>query len=161
MNDPKDLGVATTNNGVDNPERTPSRGMPGKNRGWRTGVSSAAVGTAIVFLLNLSTTIWALSTHDLVYGSASLYEGSCTTTKQLNTGIHFLINVFSSVILSSSNYTMQCLSSPTRIEIDEAHGKGEWLDIGVPSVRNLSYISKKKKFLWFLIGLSSIPLHLL
>ena len=28
-------------------------------------------------------------------------------------------------------------SFPTRKEIDRAHAKGDWLDIGIPSVRNI------------------------
>ena len=56
---------------------------------------------------------------------------------------------------------MQCLSSPTRSEIDKAHSQGIWLDIGVPSVRNLRRLSKTRIVLWWLLAISSIPLHLL
>lgn len=56
---------------------------------------------------------------------------------------------------------MQCLSSPERGEIDKAHCKGIWLDIGVPSVRNLRRISATRILLWWLLALSSIPLRLL
>ena len=56
---------------------------------------------------------------------------------------------------------MQCLSSPTRNEIDKAHSQGIWLDIGVPSVRNLRKLSTTRIILWWLLAISSIPLHLL
>ena len=56
---------------------------------------------------------------------------------------------------------MQCLSSPTRSEIDKAHSQGIWLDIGVPSVRNLRRLSTARIVLWWLLAFSSIPLHLL
>lgn len=56
---------------------------------------------------------------------------------------------------------MQCLSSPTRSEIDKAHGQGVWLDIGVPSVRNLRRLSTSRIVLWWLLAISSVPLHLL
>lgn len=56
---------------------------------------------------------------------------------------------------------MQCLSSPTRSEIDKAHGQGIWLDIGVPSIRNLRRLSTTRIVLWWLLAISSIPLHLL
>lgn len=36
-----------------------------------------------------------------------------------------------------------------------------WLDIGVPSLRNLRRISTRRVVLWWLLALSSIPLHLL
>jgi hypothetical protein len=72
-----------------------------------------------------------------------------------------LINALSTILLSASNYTMQCLSAPTRSEVDDAHSTGKWLDIGVPSVRNLGRIARKRVILWWLLGASSLPLHLL
>jgi hypothetical protein len=54
---------------------------------------------------------------------------------------------------------MQRLVAPTRKEIDDAHAKRKWLDIGIPSVRNLTLINKTRVFLWLLLGLSSVPLH--
>ena len=56
---------------------------------------------------------------------------------------------------------MQCLTAPTRTDIDEAHAKGRRLDIGILSVRNLGSIGVKRVLLWSLLGLSSVPLHLL
>ena len=56
---------------------------------------------------------------------------------------------------------MQCLSSPTREEVDKAHNLGQWLDIGIPSIRNLRRISRRRLVLWWLLAGSSIPLHLM
>lgn len=56
---------------------------------------------------------------------------------------------------------MQCLSAPTREEVDEAHAKGKWLDIGVSSVRNLTSIPKSRLGMWVGLGLTSLPLHLM
>jgi hypothetical protein len=56
---------------------------------------------------------------------------------------------------------VQCVSAPTRVEIDRFHQKGKYLDIGVPSVRNLRAIPWSKVALWWTLGLSSIPLHLM
>lgn len=56
---------------------------------------------------------------------------------------------------------MQCLAAPTRKEIDRFHAQGKYLDIGVPSVRNLRAIPRSKVLLWWALGLSSIPLHLM
>lgn len=74
-----------------------------------------------------------------------------------------MINVLSTVLLSGSNYCMQVCSAPTRRDIDLAHSSAtaKWLDIGVPSLRNLKHISLRKRALWCLMGLSSLPLHLL
>ncbi|KAH5117022.1 hypothetical protein HBH71_117950 [Parastagonospora nodorum] len=66
----------------------------------------------------------------------------------------------STMLLSASNYTMQVLSSPTRNDIDKAHAKSEHLDIGVLSMRNLARIPKRRLFLFIIMALSSIPIHL-
>lgn len=101
--------------------------------GWRFGAINCAIWASIVFLINLTVTIWG-SVHNKTSGSI-LFEGDCERVRKLNTGLHFLINLLSTVLLSSSNYSMQCLSAPTRKEIDDAHAKRIWLDIGVPSIR--------------------------
>lgn len=56
---------------------------------------------------------------------------------------------------------MQLLVSPTRREVNKAHNKGRWLDIGVPSIRNLRSISPIRVVIWVVLGLSSLPLHFL
>lgn len=85
----------------------------------------------------------------------------CSLMKKMSMWLHLAINVLSTVLLSASNYCMQCLSSRTREEVDRAHANGMWLDIGVPSVRNLQHISWRRAITWWLLGLSSVPLHLL
>lgn len=53
------------------------------------------------------------------------------------------------------------MSAPTRDEVDRAHNQNFWLDIGIPSVRNLRRLDQKKALLWILLVVSSLPLHLL
>jgi hypothetical protein len=127
--------------------------------GWRFGVLNFAIWTLLVGSLNLAITIWGTIASNENQGL--LRAGDCDQIKRLNTGIHLLINVFSTVLLSGSNYCMQCLSAPTRKEVDRAHAIGKWLDIGIPSFRNLENIQIRRMFLWYLLGLSSLPLHLL
>jgi hypothetical protein len=129
--------------------------------GWRFGVVSCACSAFFVFIINLSGTIWAIRTKGQQDGRGTIYGGSCTRVRELNVAIHLLINVLSTILLSASNYCMQCLSAPTRIEVDKAHAKRQWLDIGVPSIKNLTHISAKRVLLWWLLGLTSLPLHLL
>lgn len=43
---------------------------------------------------------------------------------------------------------MQGLALPTRDEIDNTHRRNICLDIGVPSVRNISKISRNRVILW-------------
>ncbi|KAK4499429.1 hypothetical protein PRZ48_009943 [Zasmidium cellare] len=65
------------------------------------------------------------------------------------------------MLLGASNYTMQALVAPTRAETDRAHAEGGWLDIGVASIRNLFKIKRHRTILWAVLGLSSMPIHLL
>jgi hypothetical protein len=94
-------------------------------------------------------------------GIYTIYQGDDVSIWRLNTALHVLINALSTVLLSASNYTMQVLSSPTRVEVDAAHAKGSWLDIGILSPRSLRGIAKKRAILWLTLAASSVPLHLL
>ena len=133
---------------------------------WKIGVRYCALSGGLVFLMN---TIFllvgescagfpALSSNG---GKRILYSGHCDTTKNLNIGVHLLINLLSTVLLGASNYCMQCMSAPTRAEVDRSHTRFKWVDIGIPSIRNLSRIRGLRVVLWLLLGLSSLPLHLL
>ena len=132
-----------------------------KMEGYHFGILSCAVVTGMILIINLSFTIWAVSRFRTQNGLGALYDGSCKRTRTLAFWIHLAVNVFSTLLLGASNYSMQCLSSPTRGEVDKAHGQGIWLDIGVPSVRNLRRLSPIRVALWWLLAVSSIPLHLL
>jgi len=90
-----------------------------------------------------------------------LYSGSCDKTRENGLWLRLGINALSTLLLSGSNYTQQCLAAPTRSEIDAAHGRRRWMDIRVPSIRNLFIIKPERTFLWITIGITSIPLHLL
>ncbi len=130
--------------------------------GWRSTARLAAAAALLTLMVNLGATIWAAS---IALSPAGLlrrvYQGDCPEIEKINTWVHLVINILSTVLLSGSNYCMQCLSAPTREEVNKAHKKGKWLDIGVYSARNLSSISRKKKWLWWLLGWSSVPLHLM
>ena len=130
--------------------------------GWRMGITLCVATAITVFMINLILTIWALSRYGLEKGGiGTIQEGSCETSRRLSLWLHLAINVLSTLLLGASNYTMQCLASPTREEVDRAHHQNRWLDIGVPSVRNLTQISPNRKVLWWLLLISGVPLHLL
>lgn len=140
----------------------------GRNKsGCRFTLIIGSVSILIVFIINLSVTIWAIKLptgneeESTITSRRIIYEGSCSTSKQLNVVLHLLINVFSSILLAASSYCMQCLSAPTREEVDKAHAQGKWMDIGILSPRNLRRISGKRTLLWVLLAVSSLPLHLL
>lgn len=133
---------------------------------WKTGAGGCAAAAGSVFIFNLIFLLWGEGRdgfQDFNYddGARTLYQGNCDTTKNINIGIHLLINILSTVLLGASNYCMQCMSAPTRHEVDKAHTKFKWVDIGIPSLRNLGRIRGTRLVLWLILGLSSLPLHLL
>jgi hypothetical protein len=130
--------------------------------GWRAGAVRCTCGAAAVLIVNTVLTIWATyHSFPMQDGIGTLIEGSCSSVRNWGLWLHLTINALSTLLLSASNYCMQYLTSPTREEIDKAHARGVWLDIGIQSIRNLRYISSIRIFLWCLLGLSSVPLHLL
>lgn len=90
-----------------------------------------------------------------------MFTGDCTISGRSTKAIHLIINLLSSLLLGASNYCMQRLVAPTRKEIDLAHAQNKFLDISVPSTRNLLLISKHRVTVWILLALSSMPLHFL
>ncbi|KAF3805184.1 hypothetical protein GCG54_00010460 [Colletotrichum gloeosporioides] len=100
-------------------------------------------------------------TREAPDGIGVIWEGEHKTVKIWNTTIHVLINIISTALLAGSNYCMQCLMAPTRSELNKAHSERTWLDIGVPTIRNLRSITLQRKSLWILLSISSLPLHLL
>ncbi|KAL6228905.1 hypothetical protein BDW75DRAFT_123488 [Aspergillus navahoensis] len=131
--------------------RRANKGVNGKKTLYLSCISSF-----VVLILNLSVICWA-SVRD----RSSLFLGDCDRMKRISVGIHLLINIFSTTLLSASNYGMQCLSAPTRQDVDRSHAKKQWLDIGVSSLRNLLQVSWTRVLPWLGLLLSSLPLHLL
>ena len=131
-----------------------------KLNGYHFGVMCCAWTSAVVLLINLTTTIWGVKKFGILDGLGTLQVGDCGSTSRIGFWLHLIINGLSTLLLGASNYSMQCLSSPTRSEIDRAHRKCIWLDIGTPSVRNLLRISWPRIGLWWALAISTIPLHL-
>jgi len=124
------------------------------------GVLGSSIAAFTVFLINLCASIWVTQTCSLENGLGTMFKGSCEKTKTLSLWLHLVINGLSTVLLSASNYTIQCLISPARSDIDATHSKGRWLDIGVPSLRNVGRLPWVQKVLWATLWISSVPLHL-
>ena len=106
-------------------------------------------------------TVTSLARNKVSASLGILQRGNCDRVKRTDLYLHLLINVLSTSLLGASNYCMQYLSSPTRNEIDQAHQSNQWLDVGVPSIRNLWRISSIRRSLWLVLAISSAPLHLL
>lgn len=129
--------------------------------GWRAGGVTCTCTAAAVFITNTVLTIWASKTASMSDGIGTLIDGDCAKVKKWVMWSHLAINALGTLMLGASNYCMQYLSSPTREEVDEAHARGDSLDIGIQSVGNLKRISRARMYLWILLGLSSVPLHLM
>lgn len=115
----------------------------------------------LIFATNLAVTLSAIRKYGSEKGVGLIYEGDCETVKTLDQWIHLLINLLSTGLLSASNYCMQLQGAPTRANINQAHQAGIWLDIGVPSLRNLRHLGWQRRCLWAILALSSVPIHLL
>jgi hypothetical protein len=128
---------------------------------WRKTLFSFVVLACVVLIINTGFLAWAVHSRGITGGLGVLYEAPCEATKRANIGVHLLINILSSALLGASNYCIQCLSAPTRPEVDKAHQKGNWLDIGIPSLRNVvsSNFGMRKKICWWILAISSLPLH--
>lgn len=122
---------------------------------------SAAAIAILSLTINFIATISVLHRWGFEAGVSVLFEGDCDKVHKYDTFVHLAINAIGTALLSGSNYCMQVLCAPNREEIDRAHARKEYLDVGVPSARNLKLIAKHKKMWWFVLGLSSVPLHLL
>ncbi|KIX96455.1 uncharacterized protein Z520_07721 [Fonsecaea multimorphosa CBS 102226] len=128
---------------------------------WKLTLQLATLATATVLLVNVIITVYFAVSNGLHGGNSILYHGDCAETARLSTWSHIGINILSTILLSGSNNAQQYLSAPTRAELDRAHAAKEWLDIGIPSIRNLfsSKIGPYRRILWGFLALGSIPLH--
>ncbi|KAM0798297.1 hypothetical protein BDR22DRAFT_823401 [Usnea florida] len=116
-----------------------------ENKSWRIWLSKRSRALLLhigvvgaILLVNFALTLWVITHYVYPHGVATIYQGSCALVKRLDLWLHLLINVLSTGMLMASNYCMQLQAAPTRKNIDEAHKAEDQLDIGVPSLRNLS-----------------------
>jgi hypothetical protein len=130
--------------------------------GWQWGVlTGSAIGVLVLVINCVFLIVGATSGSGYNEGIATIFTGSADNVSQASTLLHILINILSTLLLSASNYAMQVLSAPTRNECVKAHRQGQWLDIGILSMRNIRSLTLRRKVLWFALSLSSVPLHLL
>jgi hypothetical protein len=120
------------------------------------------LGLAVLILVfNFSFFLWASLKISDDGDFATVYLGDCEVAQKLDTYLHLLINILSSLLLGSSNFCQQLLLAPTREEVKRAHAASQWLDIGVLSWRNFKNTNWLKRMVWVSLGLSSGFLHLL
>lgn len=134
---------------------------------WIKGVAICTCITGLILTINI---ILAITATVIAYRqqpnrgqfqTAELYSGNCSHSSHWATGLHAVINVLSTILLGASNYVMQSLGAPSRTDIDQAHAKSRWLDIGTSSFRNFTVMDIRRKILWVLLLISSTPIHLI
>ncbi|KAI0137809.1 hypothetical protein F4776DRAFT_670802 [Hypoxylon sp. NC0597] len=139
----------------------------GSHDGGSTGWKQAAKVNCTILVAMSVTLIGCLITVTTKVGGVehtlSFYDGDCDggSVSQVNMVLHLLINIISTLVVTSSNFFMQVLNSPSREELNTAHFKGSWMGIGIPSVRNAFSVSRFKTWCWICLLMSSIPIHLL
>ncbi|KAI8153641.1 hypothetical protein K4K49_009997 [Colletotrichum sp. SAR 10_70] len=132
--------------------------------GWRVSaiIFVCAIWTLTIILwILLAVTRARGSSDSLVFNISKIFEGDCDSARVRLMALKAFVNAFSTLILISSNYFMQMLAAPTRADIDVAHRRSRWMDVGIPSMRNLRFVSPWRGVLWSLFALSSVPFHLL
>jgi hypothetical protein len=142
----------------DSRERKAARGF---FSGRTASLRILAACTAAVFAVNIAVLAYAKSRGSSGDGDLTLFRGGCSQTKTLNVALHAALNVLAIVVSASVSAFLASLSSPTRDEIDRAHAKGTWFEIGVPSVHNLTRIGTLRAWLCALLFLSTLPIQIL
>jgi hypothetical protein len=109
--------------------------------GWRGGVAANVLLALLILVASIICLALAAAKGHISTNVSSLMEGKSNQVEGISRGILAVVNIFGIILIAGANYVFQILSSPTRAEVDNTHEQRKWLDIGIPSVRNLSLIS--------------------
>lgn len=132
--------------------------------GWRVGALFNVVLLTFCLLVEVIMLIVAVQTDE---GAGSpldgvVYSGDCATISRITDPVALLINILATIMIASSNYIMQCLCAPTRQELRNAHHSfNRYLRVGISSPVNVAHVSGWRALMWWLMALTSIPVHLL
>jgi hypothetical protein len=129
--------------------------------GWRLGLLLTFISVALCLCIEVALLTTGVVVARPQNGTGILYQGSCSRVKYLTVVLLLPINMIGTVLAGASNYLMQCLAAPTRKSIDKAHAAGHFVNIGLLSLQNLSFLPGWKGWLWYAVGFSTIPTHLL
>ncbi|KAF2191668.1 hypothetical protein K469DRAFT_746163 [Zopfia rhizophila CBS 207.26] len=117
--------------------------------------------TASTFaVVSLALMVWTVLKYPLVDDTGTFFMGSCNTVHFMDGLWHVVLNVASTLFLGAGNYCMQVLVAPSRKEVREAHKEGVSMEIGVHSFRNVWRISRPKRAIWLVLGVTSTLMHL-
>ncbi|KAK3309009.1 uncharacterized protein B0T15DRAFT_500732 [Chaetomium strumarium] len=137
-------------------------GGGGCGDGWRAAVAMIVLATFTILIAGFVCLVVAITgVSPAEDGRTAVFAGSCTTARAIDRGLHAAINVLVVVLVAGANYTFQILSSPTRSEVTAAHQGREWLDIGVPSFRNLGRIRGSRTLLAVVLLATAVSTQML
>jgi hypothetical protein len=125
------------------------------------GVVLCCIAVAVCLVIELTLLISALSVSVGGFGSGLLYRGSCDKVKNMTVWLLLPLNIAATVLISTSNYVMQVMAAPDRKEVDYAHSLATSITIGGMRFRNLKFGGPYRRFIWWVLGLSSLPIHVL
>lgn len=129
--------------------------------GWRGGVALNVLLGVLILLTGVACLVYAAVKGMLSASESVIFSGSCATAERIDFGVHALVDVFAAVLLAGGNYVFQVLSSPTRGEVDAAHARKKWLDVGIPSVRNLAHVAKSRAVLTVVVLLVAVATQIM
>lgn len=132
--------IATSGDEATHKEIVP---FPPRKPAGRFSSGSIFLGTSIL-IVNLGVTVWASAKFARDKDVITVYEGSCSKVKTTITCIQLAVNILGTLLLGASNVCMQLLCAPTRGEVDAAHPRHKWLDIGISSLRYCSMSTEEK-----------------
>lgn len=124
--------------------------------GWRGGVALNVLLAAVILVAMIVCIVLAATTGKFGAGDRIISTGSCGRIRGIDQAVQVIGNVLGIFFIAGASYVTQVLVSPTRDEVDAAHGKHRWLDIGVPSLRNMTAISVDRAILSAAIVLAAV-----
>jgi hypothetical protein len=127
---------------------------------WRKTLYVVAVLAGLVLIFNIIWAVVAVTKYPLEHGLRRLYQEKCTTTARIDLVLHIAIDILSTLILSSSNYTTQCLNALTRDDVDRAHKQEKWLSVGLTNIKNLAWIPRRRAVRFCLLFVTAWLLYL-
>ena len=128
--------------------------------GWRRLAAFNILGMSVLSIILLALLVFSSIRAGGLSKVLVLLDRPCHETERLNLWLHLVTNIISTVILASANFFMQILTAPSRQEIDIAHAKKTYVEIGVQSLLNFPQLRKAKLRSWIGLLLTSLPLHL-
>lgn len=124
--------------------------------GWRGGVSLNILLAIFILIANIVCLALAAANDQLKAQDTIISSGDCRRISAIDQAVQAICNVVGIFFIVGASYVTQVLVSPTREEVTKAHGKSRWLDIGIPSLRNMSAISVDRAILSAMIIFTAV-----